>query len=351
MQYRNLGKSGLKVSRFCLGAMTLGKDVGAGAQVAETESINVIKTAIASGVNFIDTANIYPLGNPGRSEEVIGKAVKGERDAVVLATKVRVATGPGPNDGGLSRKHIMKAVEDSLRRLQTDYIDVYTTHTPDYSTPIEETLRTLDDLVRQGKVRYICASNCYAWYLSKALGVSELNKLEKFVCVQVPYNLLARDIETEMIPLCQDEGIGISTFNPLAGEMLTGRHELGKPPAEGRFTLGGGLAKMYLDRYWSDVNFQAVDRLKEIAKEHGCTLPQFALAWILSNDAVTSVLSGSISPEQLKENLAATEMKLSPEELKACDEVWLMFRPPRHNYYTPILRGPRPMGPPPASTT
>lgn len=346
MQYRNLGKSGLRVSRFCLGAMTLGKKVEAGAQVGETEAINLIKSALASGVNFIDTANIYPLGNPGGSEEVIGKAVKGDRDSVVIATKVRVATGPGPNDSGLSRKHIMKAVEDSLRRLQTDYIDVYTTHTPDYGTPIEETLRALDDLVHQGKVRYICASNCYAWYLSKALGVSDLHGLAKYVCVQVPYNLLARDIEMEMIPLCESEGIGISTYNPLAGEMLTGRHEYGKPPAEGRFTLGGGLSKMYLDRYWSEVNFQAVDRLKNIAREHGCSLPQFALAWILSNEAITSVLSGSISPEQLKENLAATEMKLSEEELKVCDDVWLMFRPPRHSYITPMRRA-RSAGEPP----
>ncbi|MFC2038896.1 aldo/keto reductase [Chloroflexota bacterium] len=338
MEYRNLGKTGLRVSRFCLGAMTLGTQVGAGAQVGEADAINLIKSALAAGVNCIDTANIYPLGNPGGSEEIIGKAVKGIRDSVVLSTKVRVPTGPGPNDGGLSRKHIMKAIEDSLRRLQTDYIDVYITHTPDYNTPIEETLRTFDDLVSQGKVRYICAANCYAWYLAKTLGVSELQNFIKYTSIQVPYNLLARDIEVEMIPLCESEGIGVTTYNPLAGEMLTGRHEFGKEPAEGRFTLGGGLSKMYLDRYWDETNFKAVDRLKEIAKEHGCSLPQFALAWILSNEAVTSVLSGTISPEQLEENLAATEIKLSEEELKACDEVWQMFRPTRHSYITPMRR-------------
>lgn len=340
MQYRNVGKSGLKVSRFCLGCMTLGKQVHEGAQVGEAESIKLIKMALDSGVNVLDTSNNYPVGAAGESEEVIGKALKGVRDSVIVSTKVRVATGPGPNDSGLSRKHIMKACEDSLRRLQTDYIDIYISHTPDYSTPIEETLRAFDDLVRQGKVRYLCSANSYAWYLAKALGVSELHDLEKYTSVQVPYNLLARDIETEMIPLCESEGLGIFTFNPLAGEMLTGRHEFGKPPAEGRFTLGGGLSQMYLARYWDETNFKAVDHLKEIIKQHGCTLPQFSLAWILSNPAVTAVLSGSISPEQLKENLAATEIKLSQEELKACDNVWLMFRPPRHSYITPMSRGP-----------
>ena len=339
MQYKNVGKSGLKVSRFCLGTMTLGKQVRVGAQVGEADSIRLIKMALDSGVSFIDTSNNYPQGAAGESEEVIGEALRGVRDSAVLATKCQANVGPGPNDSGLSRKHVMKACEDSLRRLQTDYIDIYVSHRPDYSTPIEETLRAYDDLVRQGKVRYICSANSYAWQLAKALGVSELHNLEKYTSVQVPYNLLARDIETEMIPLCESEGVGICTFNPLAGELLTARHEFGKPPAEGRFTLGGGLSQMYVARYWEETNFKAVDRLKELVKQHGCTLPQFSLAWILNNPAVTAVLSGSISPEQLKENLAATEMKLSPEELKACDEVWLMFRPPRHNYYTP-MRGP-----------
>ncbi len=344
MQYKNVGKSGLKVSRFCLGCMTFGKQVHEGAQVAEADAIKLIKMALDSGVNVLDTSNNYPMGAPGESEEVIGKALKGVRDSVVVSTKCRVNVGPGPNDSGLSRKHIMKACEDSLRRLQTDYIDIYISHTPDYSTPIEETLRAYDDLVRQGKVRYICSANSYAWQLAKALGVSERLGLEKYTSVQVPYNLLARDIETEMITLCESEGVGIFTFNPLAGELLTARHEFGKPPAEGRFTLGGGLSQMYLTRYWQETNFKAVDRLKEIVKEHGCTLPQFSLAWILNNPAVTAVLSGSISPEQLKENLAATQVKLSQDEIKACDEVWLMFRPPRHNYFTPQFRGPGPGG-------
>jgi aryl-alcohol dehydrogenase-like predicted oxidoreductase len=225
----------------------------------------------------------------------------------------------------------MQAAEDSLRRLQTDYIDLYYAHAPDFVTPIEETLRAMDDLVRQGKVRYLGCSNFSAWMLGKALRVSEVQKLARFDCVEPPYNLITRDIEMELLPLCVEEGIGLCVYNPLAGEMLTGRHEFGKPPAEGRFThetYGPG----YLDRYWSEVNFKAVDRLKQIASERGISLPQFALAWILNNELITSVLSGTTALEQLEENLAAMDVVLSPEELKACDEVWQMFRPPRYHY-------------------
>jgi aryl-alcohol dehydrogenase-like predicted oxidoreductase len=322
MQYRNMGRTGLKVSRICLGAMNYGDPVG------ETESINIVKSAFAAGVNFIDTANIY-AGT--KSEEIVGKAVKGDRHSYVIATKVGTPVGPGPRDVGLSRKHIMQAAEDSLRRLQTDYIDLYYAHIPDFSTPLEETLRAMDDLVRQGKVRYLGCSNFSVWMLGKALRVSEVQKLARFDCVEPPYNLITRDIEMEMLPLCAEEGIGVCAYNPLAGEMLTGRHEFGKPPAEGRFTheaYGPG----YLERYWSEMNFKAVDRLKQIASERGISLPQFALAWVLNNELVTSALSGTTALDQLEENLAAVDIVLSPEELKACDDVWLMFRPPRYHY-------------------
>jgi aryl-alcohol dehydrogenase-like predicted oxidoreductase len=322
MQYKKLGRTGLKVSPFCLGAMNYGDPV------SETDSINIMKRAMAAGVNFVDTANMYANG---RSEEIVGKALKGERHSVVLATKLGVEIGPGPNDVGLSRKYVMQAVEDSLRRLQTDYIDLYYAHFPDYDTPVEETLRALDDLVHQGKVRYIGCSNFAVWHICQALRVSEVYNLARFECVEPPYNLLTRDIEYELLPLCASEGIGVCVYNPLAGEMLTGRHEFGKPPAKGRFThelLGPG----YLERYWSEINFKAVARLQQIAKEHGCSLAQFALAWILSNETITSVLSGTTALEQLEENLAAAEIKLSPEELQACDDVWQMFRPPRYHY-------------------
>ena len=322
MKYKKLGRTGLKVSQICLGTMNYGDPV------SETESINIMKSAMAAGVNFLDTADVYAKT---RSEEIIGKALKGERHSVVIATKVEGKTGPGPNDSGLSRKHIMQAVEESLRRLQTDYIDIYYAHFPDYDTPIEETLRTMDDLVHQGKVRYIGCSNFSVWYICKALRVSELHNLSRFDCVEPPYNLLTRDIEYELLPLCANEGMGVCVYNPLAGEMLTGKHEFGKPPAEGRFThelLGPG----YFERYWSAMNFEAVERLKKIAKDHGCSMPQFALAWILNNETITSVLSGTTALEQLQENLSATEIKLSREELLACDEVWQMFRPARFFY-------------------
>lgn len=322
MKYSNVGNTGLKVSKICLGAMNYGDPV------SEVEAVNIVKSAIGLGVNFFDTADAY---SGGRSEEILGKALKGDRQTVVIATKVCGKTGPGANDSGLSRAHIMQAIEGSLKRLQTDYIDLYYAHTQDFETPIEETLRAMDDLIRQGKVRYIACSNFTAWQLCKARGLSALYNLAKFECVQPPYNLLTRDIEMELLPLCAEDKIGVCVYNPLAGEMLTGKHVFGKPPAEGRFThkiMGQG----YLERYWSEKNFEAVDRLKQLAAEHGCSMPQFALGWILNNGTITSVLSGTTAIGQLKENISATEIKLSPEELNVCDEVWQMFRPPRYFY-------------------
>jgi 1-deoxyxylulose-5-phosphate synthase len=325
MKYKQLGRTGLKVSPMGLGTMTLGE------QVNEADSIELIKTALSSGINFLDTANSYLRG---KSEEVVGKAIKGQRDSVVLATKggaVGDLPNVGPNERGLSRKNIMKAIEGSLRRLQTDYIDLYYAHFPDYQTPLEETLRTMDDLVHQGKVRYIGCSNFRAWMLCKALWVSDRHNLVRFDCVQPPYNLLARDMEYELIPLCASEGVGVVVFNPLAGELLTGRHKFDKQPEEGRFTLKF-FGPTYRERYWSAANFDAVNRLKQIAEDHGRTLVQFSLAWILSNPTITSVLSAPVTKTHLEENLKATELVLSEEELKACDEVWHMFRPPRFMY-------------------
>ena len=322
MQYRKMGRTGLKVSEFCLGCMTLVDQAG------ETEAINVVKGAVDAGVNFFDTADGY---GKGKSEEILGKALKGDRHSAVIATKIGGTPAPGPHNVGLSRVNIMRGVEGSLKRLQTDYIDLYYAHFPDYDTPIEETLRAFDDLVHQGKVRYIGCSNFTTWQLCKALWVSDLHNLARFECIEPPYNLLTRDIEFELLPFCASESVGVCVYNPLAGEMLTGRHQFGKPPAEGRFTLEW-MGPMYFKRYWSEINFKAVDKLTQVAKEHGCSLPQFALAWVLSNETITSVLSGTISLEQLKENLAAIDIKLSPEELQACDDVWTMFRPPRYFY-------------------
>jgi len=240
--------------------------------------------------------------------------------------------GPGVNDIGLSRKHIMQGIEDSLRRMGTDYIDVYYAHLPDYETPIEETLRAMDDLVHQGKVRYIACSNFRAWQLCKALWVSELHNLTRFDCIQTPYNLITRDIEHELLPLCFSEGIAVCVYNPLAGGLLTGKHKLNKPPVKGTRYTDERMGPAYRERYWSATNFEAVARLKQIAEVNGRNLAQFALAWIISNETITSVTCGTTSLKQLEENLVATEIKLSQEELEVCDDVWQQIRPHRFFY-------------------
>jgi len=324
MQYRNMGRTGVKVSAMCLGTMIYGN------QVSETEAINIIERALNAGINFFDTADSYA---EGRSEEIVGKALKGKRHSMVLATKVANRTGPGATDIGLSRKHIMKGIEDSLRRLETDYIDLYYVHRPDYDTPIEETLRTLDDLVHQGKVRYIACSNFRAFQLSKALWVSDLYNLARFDCIQPPYNLLTRDIEYELLPLCASEGVGVCVYSPLAAGLLTGKHDPNKPPAEGTRFTHERMGPLYRDRYWTAANFEALTRLKQIARGNGRSLTQFALAWILSNETITSAICGASSVKQLEENVGATEVKLSEEELAACDEVWQKLSPRPKLFY------------------
>ena len=319
MEYRKLGRTGLKVSAICLGTMTYGS------QVAEADAIKLIEQAMAAGVNFFDTADAYIQG---KSEEVVGKALKKARESVVLATKVAHKSGPAVTDSGLSRKHLMKGIEDSLRRLGTDYVDIYYMHFPDKDTPLEETLRALDDMVHQGKVRYIACSNFHAWKLCKALWVSDQRNLARFDCIQSPYNLLTRDIEYELLPLCASEGVGVTVYNPLAAGMLTGKYDPTKPPTPGsRF-----LEKGYHDRYWSDTNFKAISSVAQIAGSNSRSMAQFALAWILNNPTITSAICSATSEKQLNENLGATEVKLSTEEVKACDDIWRELRPPRFFY-------------------
>ena len=297
-----------------------------GAQVEEAEAIKLILRAREGGVNFFDTANAYVQG---KSEEVLGKALKDDRDSAVIATKVSLRSGEDVNNSGLSRKHILKRVEDSLRRLGTDYIDLYYAHMPDKNTPIEETLRAFDDLVRQGKIRYIACSNFHAWRLCKALWVSDVRNLARLDCIQSPYNLITRDIEYELLPLCENEGVGLTAYNPLAAGLLTGKHDPTKPPAEGtRFAL----AKGYKMRYWSDLNFEAVADLSKIAKQNNRSMAQFALAWILGNKTVTSAICSATSMKQLEENLGASELELTEEEIAGCDEVWQKLRPARFFY-------------------
>jgi aryl-alcohol dehydrogenase-like predicted oxidoreductase len=330
-----------------------------GRQVEEKESIRIIHLALDAGVSFLDTADMYVNGV---TEEIVGKAIKGKRDQIVLASKgghVRKLgkrwgdqkdSGPidlarprpfhawpghedvGPNDMGLSRKHLMQAVEGSLKRLDTDYLDIYYAHMPDYDTPLEETLRAMDDMVHQGKVRYLACSNFRAFQLCKALWLSDKYNLARWDCTQPPYNLLTRDIEYELLPLCMEEGVGVCVFSPLAAGFLTGKYEKEKGPIEGaRFSLAH-KGYRYNQPYWNDSNFAAVEQFKKIAEEHGKRLSQFALAWVLSNQTITAVVCGATSIEQLQENMAATEITLSQEELDACDEVWHQLRPPKLFY-------------------
>jgi 1-deoxyxylulose-5-phosphate synthase len=321
MQLKKLGRTGLKVSSLCLGTMNLGSQVG------ESESVEIIKKALDSGVNFIDTADGY---SGGKSEEIIGKTVKGIRDSVVIATKVG-AIPPPVFDFNLSRKYILKTVEGCLKRLQTDYVDLLYCHFPDYNTPLDETLRALDDLVKQGKVRYLGCSNFKAWMLCKALWVSDRYNLARFDCIEPPYNLLVRDSEYELLPLCQSEGVGVCVYDPLAGGLLTGLYEFDKPAVKGRFTLEF-LGPAYRQRYWNPVNFTAVDRLKLLALKNNLTLSQFSLAWLLNNPTVTSFISGSTKIKQLEENVKAVGVVIPPEDMQACDEVWQTLSPPRFMY-------------------
>ena len=323
MQYRKVGRTGLKVSALAMGTGFFGTFT------SEADSIQIMDLAFESGINLFDTANSYAKG---RSEEIVGKFIKNKRHAVVLATKVALRQGPGPNDLGLSREHIVWAVEESLKRLDTDYIDLYYAHTPDYTCPIEETLRAFDSLVQEGKVRYIACANARAWQLLKALWVSDRYNLSRFDCIQIPYNLITRDIEYELLPCCGSEGVGVTVFNPLAAGLLTGKHDPSKVPAPGtRFDLER-IGPVDKERYWSPANFQTVAHLKQIADASGKSLTHFSLAWILNNPLISSILLGVSSAKQLEENIVAMELKLTEAEIRVCDEVWRELRPPRIFY-------------------
>ena len=303
MNYKKLGKTGLKVSRICLGAMNYGDPV------SETESISIVKNAIAMGVNFFDTADVY---SQGRAEEIFGKAIGTRRKEIILATKVRGRMGQGPNEIGLSRHHILEGCNASLKRLGTDYIDLYQVHSFDPHTPLEETLRALDDLVRQGKVRYIGCSNYTGWQLMKALAISEKHNWEKFVTLQAFYSLMARDLENELVPLCLDQGLGILTWSPLGGGFLSGKYRRGKPRPEG--TRRSNPEGQFL-QFDEGKGFDLVDQLDKIAHEHNATVAQAALNYLLRKPGVTSVIIGAKTREQLSDNLKTTDWEMNPEEV------------------------------------
>ena len=327
MKIKSLGRTGLKVSEICLGTMTFGN------QADQETAFAIMDVADQGGINFFDTADVYPLGGDlsmvGRTEEIVGNWLRehNARERIVLATKCRGAMGSGPNDEGLSRKHIISACEQSLRRLQTDYIDLYQVHSTDPSTPIEETLRALDDLVRAGKVRYIGCSNYPAWQLADALWTSKLLNLARFDSVQPRYNLLFRMVEDELLPLSQAHGVGVIVYNPLAGGVLTGRYRQERTIQPGtRFSLKNS-GQLYQRRYWNEAMFEAVDQLAGFVESRGQKLIEAALAWVLAQPAITCAILGASKPEQLKESLRGADVTLDEETRRACDDVW--FRLPR----------------------
>lgn len=310
MEYVNLGRSGVKVSRLCLGTMMFG---GA---TPEADSIRIIHRALDAGINFIDTANMY---NAGESEVVTGKAIADRREHVVLATKVRQVMGTGPNEQGLSRVHVIRECENSLRRLGTDYIDVFYLHAPDPTTPLEETMRTLNDLVRQGKVRYAACSNYYAYQIAQMQAIAQLQNLETIICVQPLYNIVNREIEVELLPLCQEQGLGVVPYSPLARGVLTGKYTPGQAPPEGSRAARGDRRIQQTEL--REESYEVAQGLRPLAEAHGCTLSQFALAWVLANPVVTSAIVGPRTMEQFEDQLPAIDVKLTPADERAVDEL------------------------------
>ncbi len=323
MQHRRLGRTGLKVSEICLGTMTFA------GQSDEATSYRILDVAAERGVTFLDTADAYPIPpdpeTAGRTEEVIGRWLAlgpGRRHQFVVATKCRIRVGLGPNDEGLSRRHILAACEASLQRLRTDYVDLYQAHLPDPETPIDETLRAFDDLVRSGKVRYVGCSNYPAWQLALALGASERHGWARSDCVQPRYNVLYREIETELLPLCRDQGVGVIVYNPLAGGLLSGKHSGDAPPQLGtRFTLGAS-GELYRDRYWHAAQFDAVATLKSYCQRRQWNLATASIAWVLRQPGITAAIIGASRPDQLDATLPAPQLVFDDDARSAFDAVW-----------------------------
>jgi len=321
MKYNQLGRTGLFVSEICLGAMTFGGESGAGMWKAigglnQNEVNAVIGKALDAGVNFVDTADIYSFG---QSERRVGQALKDigvPRKDVVLATKVYGEMGPGPNDRGASRGHIMDSVQGSLERLQVDHIDLYQIHGNDTVTPIDETLRALDDLTRQGLIRYVGVSNWAAWKIAKALGRSEAAGYARFETLQAYYSIAGRDLERDLVPMLSEEKLGLMVWSPLAGGLLSGKFGPGAPTVEGARRTGFDFPPVNKDRAWA-----CVAAMREVGEAHGVSVARVALAWLLSKPHVMSIIIGAKTVEQLDDNLAAAELELTPEDIAKLDEV------------------------------
>jgi aryl-alcohol dehydrogenase-like predicted oxidoreductase len=320
MRTLRLGRTGLKISEVALGTMTFGL------QTERDEAFAIMDAADAAGIDFIDVADVYPVGGTldtvGRTEEIVGAWLAGKRDRFVVATKVYGATGPGPNDAGLSRRHIIAACEASLRRLGTSWIDLYYIHRWDPQTPIDETLAALEALRASGKIRYAGCSNVAAWQMMASLAESERTGGVRFDAVQPRYNLLYRAIEAELLPAAQANGVGAVVFNPLAGGVLTGKYKRGEAPREGtRFTLGNA-AQLYQQRYWQDEQLDAVERLGAFFTARGKSLTHAALRWVLDQPGVTAAIVGASRADQLRDSLGALETTLDEDERTACDAAW-----------------------------
>ena len=341
MQYTQLGNTGLIVSRLCLGTMTFSDGSGVYQHIGNVDQGGadaLVRASVDAGINFFDTADIY---SHGHSEETLGRSFRNldlDRRDVVLATKGYMRMGPGRNAVGASRGHIMDAVEASLKRLGTDYIDLYQIHQSDTVTPVEETLRALDDLVRQGKVRYVGCSNWPAWKVATALGISERRGFSRFETVQAYYSLAGRDLEREMIPLLDHAKGGLLVWSPLAGGLLSGRFDRNNQSPEGSRRSGFDFPVVNKERAWA-----VIDVLRPIAEAHGCSPARVALAWILSRQAVTSVIIGAKRLDQLEDNLAAAELVLGAEELAGLDAVSAL--PPEYPGWMMATMGADRMGP------
>jgi aryl-alcohol dehydrogenase-like predicted oxidoreductase len=310
MEYRSLGRTGVKVSALCLGCMMFG------GKTAPEDSYGIIDRALDAGINFIDTANVYSIG---RSEEVTGEALKrnGKRQDIVLATKVHGQMGEGPNQMGNTRRHIIEQCDASLRRLQTDYIDLYQIHRPDPSIPIDETLRALDDLIRAGKVRYIGSSTYAAWQLVESLWVAKELGLNRFICEQPPYNLLDRRIERELLPMARTYGFAVIPWSPLGGGLLSGKYKRGEEPPEGaRFA---DASNPLYRRRLNDRIYDVVDGLREMAEAKGVTMSQLALAWVMQQPGVTAPIIGPRTMEQFEDNMGAFDVEITDDERKQID--------------------------------
>jgi aryl-alcohol dehydrogenase-like predicted oxidoreductase len=331
MRSVRLGRTGLKVSEICLGTMTFGL------QTDRDEAFAIMDVAEAGGIDFIDVADVYPVGGTletvGRTEEIVGDWLAGKRDRFVVATKVYNPMGPGPNDKGNSRRHVIEACDASLRRLKTDWIDLYYIHRWDSETPIDETLAAFDDLRRAGKIRYAGCSNIAAWQMMQSLWTADRNGTVRFDAVQPRYNLLYRAIEAELLPAAREFGVGAVVFNPLAAGVLTGKYKRGEAPREGtRFKLGTSAA-LYQQRYWQDEQLDVVDRLSADVASRGKKLTHVALRWVLEQPGVTAAIVGASRADQLRDSLGALEITLDVDDRRACDAAWyaLPRRRPEEN--------------------